>query len=219
MENYDQDFLTPDEFRRAKAEHFLEYAQACIGMSRFKAAQEALNKIAELLPESDMHRDLDRIVSERMDRLKHHNNGNGHALHERAAPRERTATVLLVDQDERVLTSLSHSLQREGVETVGASTFDEALAVLSAVQPDVIVSEVNFARGPEGLELFHRIRSNGALSATSFIFLAARLDHDVLVAGKRFGVDDFIAKPADDDLVVASIRNCIARRRSIPNAL
>jgi PleD family two-component response regulator len=218
MEQQTQEFLTPDEFRRAKAEHYLEHAQACIGMSRFKAAKDAIRKVAELLPESDMHRELDRIVSERLERLAHHNNGNGQALQGRALQRERAATVLLVDQDERVLTSLSHSLQREGVETVGASSLEEALDALAAVQPDVIVSEVNFESGPEGLELFQRIRSNGALSTTSFIFLAARLDHDILVAGKRFGVDDFIAKPADDDLVVASIRNCIVRRRSLPTA-
>ena len=218
MEQNTQDFITPDEYRRAKADHYLEHAQACIGMSRFTAAKEAIRKVAELDPESGTHRELDRIVSERLDRLAHHSNGNGQAQAGRAAQRERAATVLLVDQDERVLTSLSHSLQREGVETVGASTFQEALDVLAAVQPDVIVSEVNFASGPEGLELFHRIRSNGALSTTSFIFLAARLDHDILVAGRRFGVDDFIVKPADDDLVVASIRNCIARRRSLPGA-
>lgn len=219
MEQQTQDFLTPDEFRRAKAEHYLEHAQACIGMSRFHAAQEAIRKAAEIFPDSDTHRELARVVSERLDRLTHHSNGNGHALQGRASPRDRAATVLIVDQDERVLTSLSHSLQREGVETAGASSLDEALAVLAVAQPDVIVSEVNFEGGPEGLELFQRIRSNGGLAATSFIFFAARLDHDILVAGKRFGVDDFIAKPADDDLVVASIRNCIARRRNLPTAL
>jgi len=219
MEQNIQDFITPDEYRRAKADHFLEHAQACIGMSRFTAAKEAIRKVAELDPESGTHRELDRIASERLDRLTHHSNGNGQAQQGRAAPRERAATVLLVDQDERVLTSLSHSLQREGVETVGASSLQEALDVLAIVQPDVIVSEVNFASGPEGLELFYRIRLNGTLSTTSFIFLAARLDHDILVAGRRFGVDDFIVKPADDDLVVASIRNCIARRRGLPNAL
>jgi CheY-like chemotaxis protein len=216
MEQQTQDFLTPEDFRRAKADHYLDYAQACIGMSRFGPAQEALSKVKELLPEAEAPRELSRVIAERLERLKHHSNGNGHAAGGRPSARERSATVLLVDQDERVLTSLSHSLQREGIETVGASNLVEALAVLAGVQPDVIVSEVNFESGPEGLELFQRIRSNGGLATTSFIFLAARLDHDILVAGRRFGVDDFIAKPADDDLVVASIRNCVARRRTLP---
>ena len=219
MENHDQDFLTPDEFRRAKAEHFLEHAEACLGMSRFSAAREAISKAAELLPDAEPHRELSRVVAERLERLLHHRNGKGNGLQEPRSPRERPKTVLLVDQDERVLTSLSRSLQREGLETVGASSLEEALAVLAMVQPDIVVSEVNFANGPEGLELFHRIRSSGGLSATAFIFLAARLDHDTLVAGKRFGVDDFIAKPADDDLVVASIHNCLARRRTLPPAV
>lgn len=218
MEQHTQDFLTPDDYRRAKVEHYLEHAAACIGMSRFRAASEAVRKVAELSPESDAHSELERVISERLDRLAHRRNGNGTAANSRSSPRERASTVLLVDQDERVLTSLSHSLQREGIETVGASSLDEALEALSSLQPDVIVSEVNFASGPAGLELFHRIRSNGHLSTTSFIFLAARLDHDILVAGRRFGVDDFIAKPADDDLVVASIRNCIARRQNLPGA-
>lgn len=216
MEQQTQEFLTPDDFRRAKAEHYLEHAQACIGMSRFSAAKDAVMKVAELLPDSDAHRELARAISERLERLKHPGNGYDHAHQGRVTPRERTATVLLVDQDERVLTSLSHTLQREGIETVGASSLDEAVAALTLVHPDVIVSEVNFESGPEGLELFQRVRSNETLSTTSFVFLAARLDHDILVAGKRFGVDDFIAKPADDDLVVASIRNCITRRRNLP---
>jgi CheY-like chemotaxis protein len=219
MEQHTQDFLTPDEYRRAKAEHYLEQAHACIGMSRFTAAREAIRKLTELSPDTDAHRELEGVVSDMLARLAHPANGNGTAAAGRTSPRERAAIVLLVDQDERVLTSLSHSLQREGIGTVGAESVPEALDVLSAYQPDVIVSEVNFANGSAGLELFHHIRSNASLATTSFIFLAARLDHDILVAGKRFGVDDFIAKPADDDLVVASIRNCIARRRSLPNLL
>jgi PleD family two-component response regulator len=213
MEEHTQDFFSPDEFRRAKVDHYRELAEACIGMSRFNAAQAALRKVQELEPESLEHRDLERTLADRLNRLAHRANGNGNGG---ALSRDRAATVLIVDQDERVLTSLSRSLQREGVDTVGASNLEEALAVLVGVRPDVIVSEVNFADGPDGLELFQRIRSNGQLGTTSFIFLASRLDHDTLVAGKRFGVDDFIAKPADDDLIVASIRNCIARRRSVP---
>jgi PleD family two-component response regulator len=216
MEQHNQDFLTPEEFRRAKAEHYLEHAHACIGMSRFKAARDAIRKVAELTPDSDSRAEVEQIIAERLERLAHHTNGNGTAGGGRTAA--RAAIVLLVDQDERVLTSLSHSLQREGISTVGASGLEEALDVLSALQPDVVVSEVNFARGPEGLELFQRIRSSGSLAATAFIFHAARLDHDILVAGKRFGVDDFISKPADDDLVVASVRSCIARRRSLVSA-
>jgi DNA-binding response OmpR family regulator len=44
-----------------------------------------------------------------------------------------------------------------------------------------------------------------------FLFLATRIDRDTLIAGKRLGVSDFVLKPLDDDLVIASILNCLSR--------
>jgi FixJ family two-component response regulator len=39
----------------------------------------------------------------------------------------------------------------------------------------------------------------------------------MLVAGKRFGVDDFIQKPADAEIVTASIANSLNHRRKTAN--
>jgi hypothetical protein len=70
--------------------------------------------------------------------------------------------VLLVDQDERVLTSLSHSLQREGVETVGAS----GLAILAITVPLLCLAAIAgflyWATKKAGRLLFGRSRDNGA---------------------------------------------------------
>jgi DNA-binding response OmpR family regulator len=96
---------------------------------------------------------------------------------------------------------------------IGAGSYEEAVEALGTVQPDIILSEVNFAQGSRGFDLYLWLRTNSAFMDTPFMFLAARVDRDTLIAGKRFGVDDFILKPVDREVVTASIVNCLSRRR------
>jgi DNA-binding response OmpR family regulator len=123
----------------------------------------------------------------------------------------RHRIVMVVDQDERILKRLTEKLKKYGFETVAASTYDEALEVLGMLTPDVIISEVNFANGSAGFDLFFWVRSIAGLHKLPFMFLATKIDREVLIAGKRLGVDDFLTKPLDDDVVAASISNCLNR--------
>jgi DNA-binding response OmpR family regulator len=128
--------------------------------------------------------------------------------------RRRAGIVLIVDQDEQVLASLTDALQRYGFETIGASSYEEALETLSLIPPDVVISEVNFEAGPKGFELYQWVKTNLVGRDIPFLYLASRIDRETLIAGKRFGVDDFLAKPADTEVVLASIVNCLSRRRA-----
>ncbi|HCV42607.1 MAG TPA: hypothetical protein DGH68_03915 [Bacteroidetes bacterium] len=77
----------------------------------------------------------------------------------------------------------------------------------------MVVSEVNFENGSLGYDLYLWIRTNIGTERLPFLFLATRIDRDTLIAGKRLGVSDFILKPLDEDLVVASVLNCLARKK------
>jgi DNA-binding response OmpR family regulator len=123
--------------------------------------------------------------------------------------------VLVVDQDERLLLELAVSLSRSGFQVVGAGTYDEAIEALGTMKPDIVISEVNFENGPKGFDLYLQLRTNSAFMDTPFMFLATRVDRDTLIAGKRFGVDDFVVKPADSEVITASIINCLARRKQV----
>jgi DNA-binding response OmpR family regulator len=142
---------------------------------------------------------------------------NGAAIPPDTAPdaswrrQKRDEIVLVVDQDERVLGGLSDSLGKHGFNMVSAGSYDEAIEMLSVVSPSIVVSEVNFANGPVGFDLYLWIRTNAKLQNIPFLFLATRVDRETLIAGKRLGVDDFIVKPLDEAVVVASILNCLAR--------
>ena len=218
-------------FIQAKVEHFLRRAEEFASMARFASALRATEPVLTLDPQNKECISLRRNMQEQLDRLRQRMNGEnggkgsngtqgsidgaGSAdLHDAHAHRKsHPDLVLLVDQDEELLVSLTASLRRSGFETISAGTYEEAMELLTVTRPDLIISEVNFETGSRGFDLYLWVKTSALTADIPFMFLAARLDRDLLIAGKRFGVDDFILKPVDDGVVIASIQNCLARRR------
>jgi CheY-like chemotaxis protein len=202
--------LPPRErFLRAKADHFLRKAEECIQMARFSAARRYIGRAEEIDPENAGGKALQSVIEGYLFDIQHRGNGNG----TNGTKRRRSELVLLVDQDERLLASMGEALRRYGFQVLGAVNYDEAVETMSLITPDVVVSEVNFENGPRGFDLFQWMKNNLTSRSIPFLFLASRIDRETLIAGKRFGVDDFLQKPVDEGVVSASILNCLARRR------
>lgn len=200
-------------------EHFLGRAQEFVQMGRYLAAKKPLENVLSLDPGNGTGRALQQSIeqslaslSRRADRLL----DAGLALADDPAPRRRQELVMIVDQDERLLLTLSASLRRHGFRVVSAGNYKEAVDALSFMSPNLIVSEVNFENGPVGLDLYHWVRTNSRNQDVPFLFLATRVDREMLIAGKRLGVNDFILKPLDEDVVNASIVSCLSRSKAQP---
>jgi len=217
--------MTPHEqFRQAKIEHFLERAEDLRRMARFPAARRAVELALALDPGNPpclvIREEIDQILAD----IGHRGTGGGsvagHESHlgdngngRQGGALKRGELVLMVDQDEQVLLRFAASLRRHGYRFLGAGSYEEALEVLPLQRPDIVVSEVNFEQGALGFDLFLWMRTNVPFVETPFLFHATRIDRDVLIAGKRFGVDDFIVKPADDDVIAAAVAQSLLRRR------
>jgi PleD family two-component response regulator len=181
-------------------------------MGRFIAARGTLDLVRALDPENAACRTLARTIEETLKALAGRKNGHSSHGHSNGSSLRRSRMILMVDQDERLLVSTVDALHRNGFHAAGAASFDEAVETLGLVDPDAVVSEVNFENGPRGFDLYHWMRNDPRYLDTPFIFLAARIDRDTLIAGKRFGVDDFVPKPADAEVIIASVMNCLSRR-------
>jgi PleD family two-component response regulator len=199
--------LTPAEsFRRAKAQFYLDRAEEFLNMARYFSAEKELEKVRRVDPENESCKAFEEAIQGQLSKIRSTSGGisdNG----------KKHEIVLVVDQDERLLSSLAESLQRYGFQMVGAASLEEALETMASIKPSVVISEVNFESGPRGFDLYLWMKTNNGCHDIPFLFLAARLDRDMLIAGKRFGVDDFILKPVDDEVVSASIMNCLSKRR------
>src|SRR5207247_473351 len=73
------------------------------------------------------------------------------------APRSRSVTVVLVDNQELIRRALTQSLSAAGLGVVGeAQTAEEGIQLVIDVRPDVVLTDVVLSRG-SGVEMIQRL--------------------------------------------------------------
>jgi DNA-binding response OmpR family regulator len=104
---------------------------------------------------------------------------------------DRSARILLVDDEQSIQTLLSYPLRKDGYEVVRAADGREALARFSEQTFDLVVLDVMLPQ-LDGLEVCRRLRAN---SAVPIIMLTAKSEEIDKVVGLELGADDYITKP------------------------
>lgn len=113
--------------------------------------------------------------------------------------------ILIVDSDEKSLLDISAGLRSNFFAVIAAGNLDEALACLKIATPNAIISEMNFQSSSDGFEFYEFIRTTSYTKNIPFIFMTAEIDRATLLIAKRLGVDDFIMKPIDFELLIATL--------------
>ena len=104
---------------------------------------------------------------------------------------DRPTRILLVDDEQAILTLLSYPLRKDGYEVVRAADGREALARFSENSFDLVVLDVMMPK-LDGLEVCRRLR---AKSSVPIIMLTAKAEEIDKVLGLELGADDYITKP------------------------
>jgi len=104
---------------------------------------------------------------------------------------DRSARILLVEDEQTVQTLLSYPLRRDGYDVVQATDGRQALERFAEQPFDLIVLDVMLP-GIDGLEVCRRVRGT---SSVPIIMLTARSDEIDKVVGLELGADDYITKP------------------------
>jgi DNA-binding NtrC family response regulator len=111
--------------------------------------------------------------------------------------------LLLVDDEERILSALCRSLRREGYELVTARSAGEALRVLDERAVDVILSDQKMP-GTNGLELFGEVSRRHPRVVR---MLLTGWPEDVPAGDvEALGIAAVIPKPWDDAALKATVR-------------
>ncbi|MCL6443841.1 MAG: response regulator transcription factor [Alicyclobacillus sp.] len=116
-------------------------------------------------------------------------------------------TVLLVDDEPKVLDVMKPFLQGEGFRVLVANTGREALRIVEEQNPNLVVLDWML---PEmsGLDVCRTLRKT---SSIGIIMLTARTDEADKIVGLEVGADDYLTKPFSLRELVARIRSVLRR--------
>ena len=117
----------------------------------------------------------------------------------------KKAKILCVEDEDMLLQDLKEELEDADYEVWTAKNGHAALDLLQNEKPDLIISDMMMPKmdGPAMLTHIRQNRQN--LNDVPVIFLTAKATRDDLVEGKRLGVDDYLTKPVDYDLLLATV--------------
>src|SRR6195256_2421548 len=104
---------------------------------------------------------------------------------------DRSARILLVDDEQSIQTLLSYPLRKEGYDVVQATDGRQAPDRFEEQPFDLVVLDLMLPR-IDGLEICRRLRSR---SSVPIIMLTAKSEEIDKVVGLELGADDYITKP------------------------
>lgn len=118
------------------------------------------------------------------------------------------STVLVVDDDVKLLKMLQRTLTYEGLQVVTAANGEEALTQVDKSKPDVIILDWMMPK-MDGLTVVQQLRSEN--NRTLILMLTARDALENRVEGLENGADDYLVKPFAPVELVARVHALLRR--------
>ncbi len=121
----------------------------------------------------------------------------------------RKASVLVVDDDVRILHMIRRTLELEGYRVLIASNGETAIDVFGEITPDLVLLDIMMP-GIDGYIVCQRIRE---FSQVPIIMVTAKSSDKEKVQGLDAGADDYITKPFSSQELAARLRTVLRRTR------
>lgn len=123
-------------------------------------------------------------------------------------------TVLVVDDDQKLLKMLQRTLIYEGLSVVTATNGQEALEQVDTTQPEIIILDWMMPK-MDGLEVVRQLRAEN--NQTYILMLTARDAVENRVEGLESGADDYLVKPFSPVELVARTHAMLRRLEAKPS--
>jgi len=119
-------------------------------------------------------------------------------------------SILIVDDEPSILQSLSGLLTDEGFEIYTADNGYEALKIIDAEIPDMVLLDI-WMPGIDGIETLKEIKKTNP--ALPVIIITGHGNVETAVKATKLGAFDLIEKPLNIDKVIVAINNALNFRR------
>ncbi len=129
---------------------------------------------------------------------------------------EKKAKVLIVEDEEILLTALCEELKQEGFDAVGAKDGEEGVAKAASEKPDLILLDLVMPK-LDGIGALKQMKENPETQNIPVVILTNLSDYDKVSSALSMGAMDYLVK-ANYRLeeLVAKIKTVIKRRDDIP---
>ena len=143
--------------------------------------------------------------------MDEHKDAEAKILEARRSP-PSLGTILVVDDEKTILLTYSAILRRHGYTVLIAENVETASAILEKQTPNLILSDVMFPSPTEGgFEFYNQVRNNRRFDSVPFLLMSGISDEYIVRAGMRLGVDGYLPKPFDNELLLATIEGKLKR--------
>jgi two-component system NtrC family sensor kinase len=120
------------------------------------------------------------------------------------------ATILVVEDSDTQALALRQLLEHEGYRVSRADSAEAALEMLNGPLPDLVVADFHLP-GMDGRELSRQIRLNGRTRTLPLLMLTSAREVDLERQGLESGVDAYVSKSADKDVVLVRLQALLRR--------
>jgi len=138
-----------------------------------------------------------------------------HIVSTQRARRAPGGTVLIVEDQPAVARALVLLFDIHGIDVEVAANAEDAVRAVGRGDVDVVVQDMNFTPGAtaggEGMSLFRRLRQIDA--GIPVVLLTAWTSLETAVQMVKEGATDYLAKPWDDEKLLAIVTSLLASRR------
>jgi two-component system alkaline phosphatase synthesis response regulator PhoP len=117
------------------------------------------------------------------------------------------ATILVVDDEPRIVQLVRDYLEHGGFSVLTASDGPSALRTARTGRPDLVVLDLSLP-GLDGLDVARSLRREGVVP---IIMLTARTEESDKLVGLELGADDYVTKPFSPKELVARVRAVLRR--------
>ncbi|MDP2796498.1 MAG: response regulator [Methanoregula sp.] len=123
-------------------------------------------------------------------------------------------SILIVDDSPYIVDGLVALLKRKGFKSIAAHGGDEAISLLSANKPDLILLDI-MMEPMDGWETLERIKANPETRDLPVLMFSAKKITPEEAQEHSLNIEDFISKPVNPAQLLDSIKQIFERRSNV----
>jgi len=120
--------------------------------------------------------------------------------------------ILVVDDEAPIRALLTRLLRLEHYDVVSAENGAEAIAMVSELQPDLVLLDLKMPV-MSGIEVLQRLKDDPASREVPVVVVSSDVDVEQIATCLKLGAEDYVSKPFHATILSARVGACLERRQ------